>query len=109
MAETDGKIAVRVRFPDFEEMPAVFANHLTVQFLGEDFIVGFYAAMPPLHLGGAAPEALREIEIPARCVARLAIPRDRMEEIARALLESSSRVKSTVSRDATPAPSGEDR
>lgn len=110
MEEGEGKIAVRVVFPQHEEAPAVFANHMTVQFFGDVYVVTFYAAFPPMLTGEQISSAKDPLEVQARSVARLAIPVERMAEIARALSTNVERSQSAVAqRRATPPPGGEER
>lgn len=85
------KVALKIAFPRFEEAPATYANNLTVQFLGGEFVVTFYAVFPPM----APVEDLSEsLEVPARCVARVVIPKDRMREMLDALNENVDRAVS---------------
>ena len=106
MAEVEGRIAVRVLFPKYEDTPAVLTNQMTVQFLGDVYVVTFYAALPPM-LPGELPETAEPLDAPAKCVARLAIPAERMAEIVRALSQSVERSHALVARSQTTPPAGE--
>jgi hypothetical protein len=79
------KVTLKVTFPTFEETPAVYANHVTVQFLGGEFLVGLYAVFPPIRPDSEVSDV---IEVPAKCVARVTVPKDRMRDILRVLNES---------------------
>jgi len=95
---SDGKIAARLAFPRDEGAPAVFANHMTVQFMGDVYIVTFYAAFPPLV---TSEEALADgVELPAHAVARLAIPAEQMSDIVKALNVNLDRTKALSARKA---------
>jgi len=94
-----GKITVRVRFPPYDDVTPVFANHFSVVFMGDEFVVAFYAAIPPILVGPDRDSQLTEIqeqgvEIPAKCVAKVVIPKDRMFEISNALAENVARARS---------------
>jgi hypothetical protein len=103
MAERDDppflKIPIRVLFPEFDDTPPVWANHVAIQFLGNEFAVSFYAALPPL-VSGTTPEDLarmRAVEsVPARCVAKVIIGRDRLGDVAKALTETLERVQTLI-------------
>ena len=89
MGEREGKIELRVDFPPSPDVMPVYANHVTAQFLGSEFVISFYAAFPPM----LSPDEARKSEIinvEAKCVARLVISRERMPDIARALSENVS-------------------
>lgn len=86
--ETDEAFIVNINYKYPESEPVVFANHLVVQHDPHEFILSFYQLIPPLSLPG--PEALRKrLEeadgLHARCVARIAISKDRMPGFVSAL------------------------
>jgi hypothetical protein len=99
------KVTVRVRFPDFEEAPAIFANHISIQSFGDVHVLAFYAALPP-QVGKPNPD--ETIEIPATCVARVAIPADRMIEISKAIAANVDRTKAMQQPPPAP-PEGKER
>ena len=84
------KIEMHVSFPASPDVVPVYANHLSVQFLGSEFVVSFYAAFPPM----LKPEEARDtkvVSVEAKCVAKLVIGKDRMLDMVRALSEHVSR------------------
>lgn len=100
--------AVRVTYPVFDDTLPVYANQATVQFTGTEFVIGFYAAFPPILVGTeeevqAKADALDEV--PAKCVAKIVIAKDRMAEIVNVLGENVARVK--PSEEAEPSAEGE--
>jgi len=104
MGEREGKIELRVDFPPSPDVMPVYANHVTAQFLGSEFVISFYAAFPPM----LSPDEARKsevINVEAKCVARLVISRDRMPDIASVLSENVSRA-TTSDSNTDPQPKG---
>ena len=91
------QVNVRVLFPEFDATPAVFANHISIQSIGDIHVLGFYVALPPQ---GGRPRPDTTIDIPATCVARVAIPADRMIEIAKVIATNVERAQ--AGQQATP-------
>jgi hypothetical protein len=97
MAKTLGKVAMRIAFPSFDDTLPVYANNATVQFLGDEFIISFYAAFPPLVAGPEEAEKVLgagELTVPAKCVAKVVITRSRMPDIVKALADNAAKAKS---------------
>jgi hypothetical protein len=84
-----------VQFPAFEDTVALYANHATVQFTGNEFVIAFYAVFPPI-LSGTKEERLQKLEsvgaIPAKCVARVVLPKERMPSFMEALQTNAAAV-----------------
>jgi len=96
---------VHVSFPASPDVMPVYANHVTAQFLGSEYVISFYAAFPPM----LSPEEARKTEVinvEAKCVARLVMSRERMPEIVKALAENVSRATATGGTDTDPQPKG---
>ena len=87
------KVTVRLKLPENETTPAVYANHVAVQFLGNVYILGFYAAVPsPQPPTQPIPDTF---DVVAQCVARVVIPADRMENISKAIVSNLERAKTS--------------
>ena len=96
MGKTPGKVTMQVAFPTFDDTLPVYANHAAVQFLGDEFILSFYAAFPPLMAGpGEAEKLLQEggLKVPAKCVAKVVITRNRMPDIVKVLADNAAKAK----------------
>jgi hypothetical protein len=91
--ETDGT-TLRIVFPPYEETVPVYSNQATVHFTGDEFVIGFYIALPPI-LPGTREERRKQIiavgEIPAKCVARVVVPKSRMPALLNALNNNAAR------------------
>jgi len=84
-------ISMSIGLPAFDDKTPVYANHIAVQFTGGEYTIAFYAAFPPVLLG--TPEECRakarEIrEIPATCVAKIVVSKDKMPLMVKALAEN---------------------
>jgi hypothetical protein len=71
----------------------VFANHFAVQStLQGEFTILFFEVIAPLVISGGDPEETKRLveginEVEAKCVARIVVTKDRMNELARVLGE----------------------
>jgi hypothetical protein len=96
MAEME-PVAVRVQYPVFDETVPVWANQMTVSFLGGEFVISFYAALPPMFTGTEEERhaLLTSVKtVPAKCVAKIVVPRDRMPDMLNALADNVKRAES---------------
>jgi hypothetical protein len=89
--ETADEYLVRIIYEYPDPQLATFANHFAVQHNEHEFLLSFYQLIPPLGVPGH--EALRKQAeqaggFLARCVAKIAIPKDRMPSIVTALVEN---------------------
>jgi len=96
MAEGRSRKKLTVEYPTYDATKPVYANQMVVQYMGSEFAIAFYAAFPPV-LTGTDEERLAQAsqieKIPAICVARVVIPRERMPEIVEALAQNLERSK----------------
>ena len=84
----------RVKFPLFDEIPPVWANQMTVQFTGSDFVIGFYAALAPTVTGTQEEKRAQYsmvTDVPAKCVAKVVVPMNRMPDFLQALTENAKK------------------
>lgn len=104
----DDKVLSRLVFPPFDDVAPVWTNHLAVQFLGAEYAITFYAAFPPIVTGETKEERLKKArafqEAPARPVAKLIVPRERMADFVRAMSDTLSK---TEGNDEKPSDGGE--
>lgn len=87
---------MRVTYPTFDDASPVYANQATVQFLGDEFVLTFYAAFPPVLTGPDDAEKwlqAGELIVPATCVAKIVIARNRMPEILKVLTENAAQAR----------------
>lgn len=89
-AETDKTLQVRLKYAFPEPLQAVYANQLVIQHTPEEFLISFYQAFPPANLDGRdLRETLEQAGgVPAQCVARVAITKDRMPAVVDAFVEN---------------------
>ena len=68
---------VSIKYPESDDVVAVWANNLVVQHTpAGEFIVGFYAVYPPILIGDAEEVKGRSeaiTSLPARCVAKAVV------------------------------------
>jgi hypothetical protein len=93
------KVEMRIGYRSADSMRATFANHLVVQHDRGTFYLLFYEALPPMLIGTDEEKEsqFKSIEaIPAHCVAKVAIPADRMESFVRVLAENFNNQKQVI-------------
>jgi len=85
----------RIDFPVFEPIVPAYATNIVIQHYGKEFIVTYYAVLPPAVLTepDQSPEVtkarLREIDsVPARCVARIVLSDERMVDFLRLMVQN---------------------
>lgn len=77
------------------KVPSLFANHLVIQYDGEEFHLGFFEMKPPLVVGNPeeAKQQLEQIEhAEAHCVANIVVSKGRMKRFAEAISRNVTRV-----------------
>lgn len=89
-------LAVEWQIPN--DMQSRYATNLVVQSGSNEFIISFFELRPPIILG--SPEetqaALQQIKsIPAICVARIVVPREKMPDFVKVLNDHLERSKTT--------------
>jgi hypothetical protein len=104
MADKDMK-QLGVQFPLFDDTIPVWANQMAIQFLGSSYVMAFYAALPPVLVGDTDEERSAQLAgigaVPAKCVARVVVPQDRMAEFHKVLTEHMAR--STLAAPSQPS------
>ena len=76
-----------------------FVNNVVVQHDERSFFISFFEIVPPIALGEGADEAIKAWKsIKAKCVARVAIARDQMENVIEALTKNLEKFKSRMSK-----------
>ena len=45
---SEGTLRATIEFPKYDDQVPVYANQATVQFLGSEYVLTFYAAFPPM-------------------------------------------------------------
>lgn len=95
-------VRVRRKFP--ENLETHFANHTVAQFDADYFILSFFQAWPPIIMGTEEEkkEQLGQLEeIEAKCVARIVLTLDQMEDYAESVAEILENYKQRKLADAT--------
>lgn len=89
--ELRGGKHLRLAFRTPESLRAIFANQLVVQHDASCFYLSFYESFPPLLIGDEKEknDQLQAIEsVPAHCVAKLAVPADRMAKFVEVMAKN---------------------
>ena len=81
---------VSIRWNRHPEMRGTFANHMVVQFDGNDFHLSFFELVLPIALA-ESPPGERVQQVDAQCVARIVINRNRMPAFLEALTNNVQR------------------
>jgi len=93
------KIAIQINYKTPESLRVGFANHLIVQHDENTFYLSFFEALPPV-LVGTEEERMQQLAslgpLPAYCVAKIAIPGDRMEKFVEVLAGNVQQRNSTI-------------
>ncbi len=82
-------VPIEWRFPD--GLTTRFANNILIQSDATEFYISFFEILPPAI---SQDDFEKLTAIPADCVARIAIPRDRMPAFIRAMQEHSEKANS---------------
>lgn len=77
-----------------ETLVSRYATNMTIQYTGQEYILSFFEARPPLIIG--APEVVREAlerveAVRAECFARIIVSKDRMPNFVSVLKENLDR------------------
>ena len=99
MAEEPQAAQVQVSFVGGGDTPILFANHILVRSSPDGFLVSFAQSHGPYEVG-VTPEELREKGVPARIIATVAIPPNRMVEMVEVLGRVLEHYKTSVAKEA---------
>lgn len=85
----ESKVLIDFQIPD--NLSTEHATNLVVQHGEHQFIIYFFEAIPPLMVGASDPIPK---SLPAKCVARIVVSADRMEEFVDVLNKNFEKYKS---------------
>ena len=74
-------ISGQVRFEGGEDVPILFANHVFIRSSPDGFLVSFAQSHGPYEVN-VTQETIDKVGVPAKIIARLAIPTNRMREFS---------------------------
>jgi len=100
MSETSDRKQVRIvrKYPD--DLQSYYASHIVVQHEPDRFILSFFEVWPPAIIAETDEEKQQLLEsidsVEAKCVARIIMSPNRMEEFLRLANDSFSRFESLI-------------
>jgi len=109
--ETDDLFEVKLIYSSTETVPALYANQLIVQHSPQEFLISFYQAFPLPVLDGGPEATRKKIQelggIPAQCIARIAIPKERMPAVVEAFVTNFKMYQERLEKERTSKTNGQ--
>lgn len=88
-------VELEITFEGSEDIPIAFANHIFIRHMEDVFLVTFAQSHGPYIVNPTAEQLKQMHTIPAKVVARIAVPPTKMKEIIDVLNENYSRFVKT--------------
>lgn len=92
----DGPIQLQATWMEDPNVPIHFSNAFNVAPTGNEFILTFACAIPPVILEGMPPEQLRSLQFPIKPLVRIGMTPDRVVELIQLLQRQLSAYSQTI-------------